>query len=358
MTLRQFAHAHAEGRLQIPGSTAWYVADLGVARGKQKLYTRQSPQRLKALRESAMVESAVSSNRIEGVTVDASRVATVVFGTRSLRDRDEAEVRGYRDALALIHERGPSLPMSEETIRDFHARSRAHLGDAGEYKTIDSDIIERYADGRSRVRFRTVPAADTPRSMRALVDEWRLCEAERRVPPVVALAAFNLDFLCVHPFRDGNGRTSRLLLLLQCYHAGFEVGRYISLERLIEENTARYYETLEQSSQRWHEGLHDPWPFVNFVLYTLRSAYTEFETRVGQTRSPRGAKTESVEAAIARAADPFRVADLQQACPGVSLDMIRRILKQMQGEGRVGCLGRGPAASWRKTTKGPAGPNG
>lgn len=352
MTLRQFARAHAEGRLRIPSATAWYLADLGEARGKQELFTRQSPQRLKALRDSAIVESAVSSNRIEGVEVDPLRVATVVFGTRHLPDRDEAEVRGYRDALASIHERGGTLTVSEETIREFHAQARARVGDAGAYKTHDSDIIERFADGRSRVRFRTVGAAETPPAMRELMAEWQRCQEERWLPPAVGLAALNLDFLCIHPFRDGNGRTSRLLLLLQCYRAGFDVGRYISLERVIEENKARYYETLEQSSKGWHEGTHDPWPFVNFVLYTLVTAYREFETRVGQTRSPRGAKTELVLAAIDRAAESFRVADLQHACPGVSLDMIRRILKQQQGTGRVECLGRGPTAAWRSLPKG------
>lgn len=350
MTLRQFAGAHATGRFQVPAATAWYLGELGEARGKQELFTRQSPQRLKALRESAIVESAVSSNRIEGVEVDPSRVATVVFGTRQLRDRDEAEVRGYRDALAPIHERARALPVSEATIRDLHARSRAHAGDAGQYKTSDSDIIERFADGRSRVRFRTVAASATPAAMRELIEEWQRIEAERTAPPPVALAAFNLDFLCVHPFRDGNGRTSRLLLLLQCYHAGFEVGRYISLERLIEEHKVRYYETLEQSSQRWHEGEHDPWPFVNFVLYILVTAYKEFEARVGETRAPRGAKTEQVLAAIERTTGPFRVGDIQRACPGVSLDLIRRVLKQLQGR-RVECLGRGPAAAWVKKSE-------
>jgi hypothetical protein len=349
MTLRQFAEAHAHGRLQIPSATAWYLSDLGEARGKQELFTRQSPQRLKALRESAIVESAISSNRIEGVEVDAARVGTVVFGTSQLHDRDEAEVRGYRDALAVIHEHAGELAVSESTIRDLHARSRAHAGDAGQYKASDTDIIERFADGRSRVRFRTVSATATSQAMRDAVEEWQRCSAERWLPSAIALAAFNLDLLCIHPFRDGNGRTSRLLLLLQCYHAGLEVGRYISLERVIEENKARYYETLEQSSRGWHEGAHDPWPYLNFVLYILVTAYREFEARVGDTRSPRGTKSELVHHAIERAADPFRVADLQRACPGVSLDMIRRVLKEEQRAGRVECLGRGPTAAWRKT---------
>src|SRR6266478_1498727 len=146
-TLRLFAK-----KQDIPVATAWYLADLGEARGKQELFTKQSPQRLKMLREHALIESAVSSNRIEGVTIDQSRVKAVVLGKALLRDRDEQEIRGYRDALKLIHEQGAKLPVSERTIRRLHRLSRANLGDAGKYKAKDSDIIEKSPDGRIRVR--------------------------------------------------------------------------------------------------------------------------------------------------------------------------------------------------------------
>lgn len=348
MTLRQFAAAHVSGRFQIPVSTSWSLSELSEAKGKQALSMRQAPQRLKALRESAIIESAVSSNRIEGVEVAAARAGTVVFGTQLLRDRDEEEVRGYRAALAELHEAGALTPVSVATIRRMHAKSRAGIGDAGEYKSANNDIIERYPDGRSRLRFRTVPADQTTSAMEDLVAEWSRCVGERWVPPEIALCAFNLDFLCVHPFRDGNGRVSRLLLLLQAYHAGLEVGRYVSFERLIEEHKARYYETLEESSRGWHEGAHDPWPYINYLLYVLTLAYREFESRLGDVRSPRGAKTGLVEAAIQKRVDPFRITDLQDDCPGVGIDLIRRVLKDMRGRGLVECLGRGARAQWRK----------
>ena len=169
---------------------------------------------------------------------------------------------------------------------------------------------------------------------------------------MILLAAFNLDFLCIHPFRDGNGRVSRLLWLLQSYHLGYEVGRYISLERLVEQNKDRYYETLEQSSQGWHEGKHDPWPFINYVLSILKSAYREFEERVGQTGAPRGSKRELVLASIARlTAMPgkgFAISALEQSCPGVSRDMVRRVLREQQAAGALVCQGRGPGAVWKK----------
>lgn len=277
-TLQQLASLR-----NIPASAAWYLADLGEARGKQELFTRQSPQRLKALREHALIESAVSSNRIEGVTIEQSRVKAVVLGKSLLRDRDEEEIRGYRDALDLIHDQHTKLSISEKTILQLHRLSRANIGDAGQYKKKDSDIIEKLPDGRVRVRFKTVSARKTPAAMRALINAWEDSIDEREIHPAIAMAAMNLDFLCIHPFRDGNGRVSRLLLLLQCYHLGYEIGRYISLERAIEENKDRYYETLEQSSQGWHDGKHDPWPYINYVLYILKTAYREFEKRVGSS---------------------------------------------------------------------------
>ncbi|MEW6219276.1 MAG: Fic family protein [Thermodesulfobacteriota bacterium] len=345
MTLRQLAAEPAT----LPMSTSWYLADLSEARGRQELFTRQAPQRLKALREHALVESAVSSNRIEGVEVDESRVGTVVFGQAPLRDRDEEEVRGYRDALKLVHENGASLPVSEATIKRLHKLSRGDVWDAGAYKEKDIDIIQTCADGRSRVRFKTVFPAQTPAAMAEMVKRWELGVQERRVHPLVLAAALNLDFLCIHPFRDGNGRVSRLLYLLTTYQCGLEAGRFISLERLVEQNKERYYEVLEQTSQGWHEGRHDPWPAINFLLFILKQACGELDRRVGHLRSPRGEKTAAVLAAIDRQIGAFRVADLRTECPGVGLDLIRKLLARLQKEHKVQALGIGRNAQWQKT---------
>jgi len=344
-TLRLFAAAPPS----IPAGSSWYLADLSEFRGKQELYTRQSPQRLKALREHAMIESAVSSNRIEGVSVAPSRIRDLMSVPKPLfRDRDEEEVRGYRDALKRIHEHAADLPLNENTVQELHRLARGQIWDAGLYKEKDGDIIERSPDGRERLRFRTVSAQDTPDATRSLLEDWQLCLQERWIHPMIAMAAFNLDFLCIHPYRDGNGRVSRLLLLLQSYHLGYEVGRYISLERLIEQNKERYYETLEQSSQGWHEGLHDPWPYINYLLSILKSAYQEFAERVGEIKAPRGTKTEQIMDAINRFSDSFTLTQLEQTCPGVSRDMIRLVLKQQQKAGEVYCTGRGPAAQWNR----------
>ena len=344
MTLRQLA---AEPPT-MPVRTAWYLAELGEARGKQELFTRQAPQRLKVLREHALIESAVSSNRIEGVEVDQSRVGTLMFGKPALRDREEEEVRGYRDALRLIHEQGAKLPINEATIKKLHRLCRGDIWDAGAYKEKDVDIIQTYADGRSRVRFKTVPARKTRAAMTELTRLWQRGMKERWAQPVVLAAALNLDFLCIHPFRDGNGRVSRLLFLLACYHCGLEVGRYISLERLVEQNKERYYEVLEQSSARWHDGKHDAWPAMNFLLFILAQACKEFEQRVGQVKSPRGEKTAMVLAAIDRQISTFRVADVQAECPGVGLDLIRQLLARLRKEKKIKALGTGRGAKWEK----------
>jgi Fic family protein len=336
------------GLKDIPAAIGWYLADLGEARGREALFRHQSPQTLKVLREHAIVESAVSSNRIEGVTVEPSRVRAVLLGKSQLRDRNEEEIRGYRNALKWVHEGHSSREVSVETIQELHRVSRAGVGDAGEFKTRESDIIERFANGSVRIRFRPVSASETPRFMNELVERWNRCLQESWVHPLIALGAFSLDFLCVHPFRDGNGRVSRLLLLLQTYHLGFEVGRYISLERLIEENKERYYETLEIGSQGWHEESHDPWPHIGYILFILKEAYREFEERVGETGSPRGAKTELLQAAIKAMPREFSVSELEKACPGISRDMVRRVLRRLRKEGKLEILGTGRGARWRK----------
>jgi len=331
----------------IPARISWYLTDLAEFKGRQELHTLQSPQILQRLREYALVQSAVSSNRIEGVEVDLSRIGTLVFGKPALRDRDEEEVRGYRDALNLIHRKSDSLTLNENLILEFHRRSRGQIWDAGQYKEKSVDIIQTYADGRSRVRFHTLAPEQTPAGVREMIELWHQGLREKWTHPLLLIGALNLDFLCIHPFRDGNGRVSRILLLLSLYQCGYDVGRYISIERLIEENKDRYYETLEQSSQGWHEGKNDPWPYLGYLLFIFRLAYHEFEDRVGTVQAPRGQKSALVRSAIARQEGAFRIADLQRECPGVSVDTIRKVMKKLKGV-EIECLGRGQSAQWQK----------
>jgi Fic family protein len=344
LTLKRFS----DKLKAVPAATSWYLADLGEYRGRQQLFTKQSPQKLKVLKEHALIESAVSSNRIEGVEVSQARIHEVVLGKSRLKDRSEEEVRCYKNALKLIHEHNQELSISEELVLKLHRISRGEIWDAGKYKEKNVDIIEKLPGGMEKLRFKTVEASKTPLFMRELVRDWAGVTKEKSIHPLIALAVFNLDFLCVHPFRDGNGRVSRLLLLLQSYQLGLEVGRYVSLERLIEQNKDRYYETLEQSSHGWHEGKNDPWPYVNYILFIFKTAYKEFEGRLGEIPSPKGAKTDLVIQEVRNAPELFKISDLQKRCPEVGIDLIRLVLKRLRSAGEVRCLGKGAGAQWKR----------
>lgn len=332
----------------MPEGITWYLADIAEAKGRQDLYTNQSPQRLKVLREHALIESAVSSNRIEGVEIDRKRIGTVIFGQPLLKDRNEEEIQGYRNALELIHGNTRKIKFSESTLKKIHKMTKGQIWDAGKYKEKDSDVIERLPNGDTRIRFKTVPAANTSSAIKELITHSRQLKKDKIIHPLIIIAASNLDFLCIHPFRDGNGRVSRLILLLQLYNAGYEVGRYVSLERLIEEHKERYYETLEISSQKWHKNKHDPWPYINFLLYMLKKAYCEFEERFKKTVIPKGGKTELVIATINKFKAEFTLSQLQEKCPNVSRDMIRKILKDLQKDEKIESEGRGLGARWKK----------
>ena len=344
MTLRQFEQAPDS----LPTQTGWYLGELGECLGRQALFTRQSPQKLKVLRDHALAESAVSSNRIEGVQVEQNRVATLMFGNPKPRNREEEELQGYRKALNLIHSKYRQLSVSESTVLELHRLIRGDIWDAGQYKDKPVDIIEFDSAGKRKIRFSSVSPEKTPLFLRESIERWERGLKERSVPSLILQAAFNLDFLCVHPFRDGNGRVSRLLLLLTLYHLGYEVGRYISIERLIEENKERYYETLKISSRCWHEGKHDPWPYINYVLFILSQAYKEFECRLGQIKEERGAKTGLVEATVNAITIAFTLADVEKACPGVSRDMIQLVLARLRKEKKVRCVTRGRTARWER----------
>ncbi len=296
----------------------------------------------------ALVESVESSNRIEGVTVQPGRLRPLVLGNTRPRDLSEEEIQGYRDALRRIHTSAADMPVTGDTLRELHRTIQEGAGDAGQWKRVETDIIEVRAGESPRVRFRTVPVAKTPQAVDELCLLYRHALDQEHIPVLVATACLVLDFLCIHPFRDGNGRVSRLLTLLALYHHGFEVGRYVSLERLIEESKEDYYAVLQASSKGCHDGKHDVLPWLNYFLAVLRRAYLKFEERAGQVKSPRGAKTALIEAAIGSFPGEFTLAELEKACPGVSRDMVRRVLRDLRQNDKVICLGLGPAARWRK----------
>lgn len=335
-------------RLSLPVGTSWLLADVAEAKGRQQLYTRQSPQLLKAMREAALIRSVESSNRIEGVTVAPDRLRPLVLGQARPRDRSEEEIQGYRKALNLVHTSWAGLTIEPALLRRLHRIAQDGAGDAGEWKTIDNEIVELRPGAPPTVRFRPTSAKETPKAVEELCRLYAHVTRQDRIPGLLAVGALVLDFLCIHPFRDGNGRVARLLTLVGLYQCGYEVGRYISLERLVEESKEDYYAVLEQSSKGWHDGRHDLLPWLNYFLGIVRRAYRLFEERAGQTRVPRGAKTALVEAAVASFEDPFTLAELEGETPGVSRDMVRRVLRSLQKAGKVTSLGRGPGARWQR----------
>lgn len=339
-------------KFAVPMSTNWLLNDLAEAKGKQELYTRQSPQLLRALREMALVQSVESSNRIEGVTVAADRLRPLVLGHARPKDRSEQEIAGYRRALNLIHTDAGKLQITPDLLRRFHRLCQEGSGDAGQFKKVDNEVIELQPGAAPIIRFKCVSAKATPGAVDELCLVFRHAIDQDHIPPLVAIGALILDFLCIHPFRDGNGRISRLLTLLALYQHGYEVGRYISLERLVEESKADYYEVLHQSSQSWHHGKHKLLPWLNYFLAIIRRAYGEFEQRAGQVKAPRGAKTELLRQTMENISGDFTVTDLERLCPGISRDHLRRLLKKMKAAGQITCLGLGPGAKWRKQKEG------
>ena len=316
-------------------------------RGKQDLFRRQAPDVLEALLEAATVESAESSNRLEGITAPHDRVEALVLKPTAPQNRSEQEIAGYRDALNLIHESHRDMRFTVNVILQLHQMLYRYVATpGGRWKMAQNEIVERNADGSvHRVRFTPVPPVATAGAMDTLASRYAVAVDQQREPLVIVPLTI-LDFLCIHPFADGNGRTARLLTLLLLYHFDYEVGRYISLERIFEESKETYYEALEASSHGWHEGRHDAIPWITYFWGVLLAAYREFEDRVGSIRSGRGAKTDLVEQAVGRRTQPFGIADIEAECPGVSREMVRHVLRRLRDDGRLELQGAGRGAKW------------
>ncbi len=336
------------GSLKFTSEQVSTLKQIGECRGKQELFTLQTPEVLESLQHIAVIESSESSNRLEGITAPHKRVEELVLKTAEPQNRSEQEIAGYRDALSLIHESAKHMTFSVETILQSHETICRYMPEkGGTLKTKDNEIIELNTDGSfKRVRFKPVSATDTPRTLDALVKDYNEAIDTLNKEPLLVIPLAVLDFLCIHPFRDGNGRVARLLTLMLLYHFDYHVGRYISLERIFEESKQTYYETLEKSSKRWHRDKHDPFPWLNYFWGVLLRAYREFEDRVGNIRKGRGSKTDQIRAAVQRKIGPFAISDIETDCPLISRDMIRIVLRQLRDEGAIVLRGRGRGAKW------------
>jgi Fic family protein len=348
------SHSFDLGFLQRLAFTTGQLSSMGAIRehrGRQELFRRQSPQTINHLRLHSMIESAESSNRLEGITAQPKRIESLILQQTTPRNRSEQEIAGYRDALQTIHETALTLPVACKTILNLHEMlCRYSPMPGGVWKDRDNQIVERNPDGTiSRVRFTPVPAAETPEQMERFVQRLNNALGPWKQEPLVIIPLAVLDFLCIHPFLDGNGRMARLLTLHLLYRSGYDVGRYLSLERIIEESKESYYDTLEFSSRGWHDGDHDVRPWLDYFWGVLLRTYKDFEDRVGTLAAGRGSKTAQIRRAVDRRTAPFSISAIEDDCPGVGRDLIRLILRELRDENVLRSTGLGRGAKWIKT---------
>ena len=350
--MRTFEYAHKMGELLKPEIVAM-LGTLHEHRGRQELFIEAHADTLSTLLEIAKIQSTGASNRIEGIYTSDKRLEELVQDKTAPRSRSEQEIAGYRDVLAAIHEGYEYIFPKPNVILQLHRQlySFSESGTGGAYKNADNFIVETGADGREVVRFQPTPAFLTPGAMEDLCAAFSR-EAERgEYDPLLLVPMFILDFLCIHPFNDGNGRMSRLLTLLLFYRAGYIVGKYISVEKLIEDSKETYYDALGSSSARWHENENNYLPFIRYYLGVLLKAYGEFEARVEHLRYRRLSKPGRVRALIDRKTGKITKKDILDACPDISRVTVERTLAALVKDGSLIKIGMGRSAAYGKADR-------
>jgi Fic family protein len=334
-------------KMSIPVGTGWLLGTCMEARGKQELWMKQKPEALEVLREQAIIQSVESSNRIEGVTIPTDRLRPLILGKAKPRDRSEEELAGYRQALDWIFSRNRQVSVIPTVIRRLHNYAQGGFsGDAGEWKKRDNKIIEILSNGEKKVRFSPTSAKDTPKTMDILCRNYHEACNDEHVPPLLIIATFVFDFLCIHPFRDGNGRVSRLITTLLLQSHNFQVARFVGLERLVEDSKKEYYRVLAECSYGWHEGKNEIIPWWNYFLSILRNAYKEFKQQVASIGS-HPVKSDLIRHTILSQIEQFTLGDLSAQLPSVSTQLIKKILTELKKEARIYLIGKGRGAYWK-----------
>ena len=319
-------------------------------KGKQDLYIEAKPDALDALLSIAKIQSTDASNRIEGISTSDARLKAIVQEKTEPKNRSEKEIAGYRDVLNTIHENHDFISLTPNMILQLHRDLYGHLSDGigGTWKNADNIISEIDSAGRRRVRFAPAPAFETPALMESLCENYNLAIAEARHDPLLLTAMFVFDFLCIHPFNDGNGRMSRLLTLLLLYRRGYIVGKYISLEMLIEKSKETYYETLQNSSVGWHDATNNLRPFTMYLLGVILKAYREFEACVKYIFPGKTSKADRIRLVIDNTVGKITKKQILMKCPDVSEAMIEKTLKQLLDSGFVKKTGAGKNTGYFK----------
>lgn len=332
-----------------PGTVASLVS-IAEARGREEVSRRQRPAGLETLRQVALIQSTESSNAIENVRAPRARIEALVAERTTPKNRPEQEIAGYRDVLALIHSNRADIPFEPRYVEQLHGTLYKYTGDttAGHWKGLDNKVEEERSDGSWVERFTPVSAAATPEAMRDLHERFSRAFADGTYDPLLLCAAYVLDFTVIHPFRDGNGRMSRLITLWLLYAVRHDVGRFISIEKLIDDSKESYYETLAQSTKGWHDENHDLGPWTGYFLGILSAAYREFENRANILIG-RGSKKALITTFITSLlADEFAVSAVRQAAPGVSDAYISKVLGELKKAGVIEPIGTGRGARWRR----------
>lgn len=315
-------------------------------KGRQDLFIRQKPAELDRLLEIAKIQSTESSNKIEGIVTTATRMKQLFEEKTMPCNRNEDEIMGYKDVLAIIHESNEHISILPSYILQLHRDllKRADLSYGGRFKSVQNYINETRPDGTVITRFTPVSPYDTPAAMERLCHAYEQAIATEKIDPLIFIPIFISDFLCIHPFNDGNGRMSRLLTLLLLYKNGYSVGKYISIEKQIEKTKERYYETLERANIGWHEGDDDPTPFVRYTLQVILACYTELEDRVGLMTERAGSSAyEIVKKYTEEKIGKFTGAEVVSHCPSIGRSSVLAALKKLNEEGLIMRKGSGRA---------------
>ena len=332
--------------------TVAYIAAIHEAKGKQDLYIRQKPQELEKLVEIAKIQSTETSNEIEGIRTTNTRLKQLLSDKTTPRTRDEEEIAGYRDVLNVIHENYEYIPVTANYILQLHKILYSHSGKSigGKFKNVQNYINATGDDGKEYTIFTPLAPYETPIAVDAICEQFNLAIAAGDVDPLILIPIFIHDFLCIHPFSDGNGRMSRLLTTLLLYRCGYSVGKYISLEAKIAKNKGLYYDALSAAQIGWHEGKDDPTPFIKYLLGTIISAYRDFEARM-EIVSEKLPAIDMVRKAVQSCVGKITKSQIHELCPSLSASSVEVAIKKLVANSELTKHGAGRSTFYIRTDK-------
>ena len=339
--MRTFDYKKRYERLLQPDIVA-LVAQIHEYKGEQTLFVEAKADTLTQLLEVAKIQSTEASNKIEGIYTSDDRLKKIVRDKTMPKTRSEKEIAGYRDVLNTIHQNYDYIPVKSSFFLQLHRDLYKFAGNAGgSFKSSDNVIAQEDEQGNKSIRFQPVTAWETPAYIDAICDAFQDACKDSRCDPLILISMFVLDFLCIHPFNDGNGRMSRLLTLLLLYRAGYIVGMYISIEKLIEQSKETYYETLQESSLHWHEEENDDAPFVRYMLGVIVAAYHDFSSKVQLLATSGMSKPERVREIVRGSIGKMTRAQIMEKCPDISRVTVERSLTDMVKKGEILKIGGG-----------------